>query len=214
MQEKWSEQLWRGIRGFQWQCTFRTWAYTIARHTSWQFAKTERKRAHRRVGLSDCPAIAEIEARVRTQTLPFLRTEARSRIAEMRDALPEGKWTGATGDFKFRRAADKGGKPAGYDADQLPIVSVTKGGKYVICGLFGGEITHPLPPFAQRAISLSGSYVGNLQELKEVVSLAKKKKLKSAPIETRTAERASEALEDLKAGRVVGRVVLDFEGVS
>jgi branched-chain amino acid transport system substrate-binding protein len=52
--------------------------------------------------------------------------------AAVRDALPDVKWTGATGDFKFRRAADKAGKPAGYDADQLPIVSVTKGGKYVI----------------------------------------------------------------------------------
>ena len=92
----------------------------------------------------------------------------------------------------------------------LGLGALRKGGKYVICGLFGGELVHPLPPFAQRAISLSGSYVGNLQELKEVVALAKKKKLKPAPIETRPAERANESLEDLKAGRVVGRVVLDF----
>ena len=42
------------------------------------------------------------------------------------------------------------------------------------------------------------------------MALAKKKKLKPAPIETRPAERANESLEDLKAGRVVGRVVLDF----
>lgn len=52
--------------------------------------------------------------------------------AAVRDALPDVKWTGATGDFAFRRANDKSGKPAGYDADQLPIVSVTRGGKYVI----------------------------------------------------------------------------------
>jgi len=52
--------------------------------------------------------------------------------AAVRDALPDVRWTGATGDFKFRRANDKSGKPAGYDADQLPIVSVTKGGRYVI----------------------------------------------------------------------------------
>ena len=56
---------------------------------------------------------------------------ARDRAA-VRDALPDVKWTGATGDFKFRRATDKSGKPAGYDADQSPIVSVTKGGHYVI----------------------------------------------------------------------------------
>jgi branched-chain amino acid transport system substrate-binding protein len=52
--------------------------------------------------------------------------------AAVRVALPDVKWTGATGDFKFRRANDKSGKPAGYDADQLPIVSVTKDGRYVI----------------------------------------------------------------------------------
>ena len=50
----------------------------------------------------------------------------------VREVLPDVKHTGATGAFKFRRATDKSGKPAGYDADQLPIVSVTKGGRYVI----------------------------------------------------------------------------------
>jgi branched-chain amino acid transport system substrate-binding protein len=50
----------------------------------------------------------------------------------LRDALPKVKWTGATGAFEFRRATDKAGKPAGYDAQQTPIVSVTKGGQFVI----------------------------------------------------------------------------------
>ena len=45
-------------------------------------------------------------------------------------ALPAIKWTGATGAFTFRRASDKSGKPAGYDASQLPIVSVTSGPHY------------------------------------------------------------------------------------
>lgn len=52
--------------------------------------------------------------------------------AALRDALPDITWTGATGPFKFRQALDKSGKPAGYDADQLPIVSVTKDGAYQI----------------------------------------------------------------------------------
>jgi len=42
-------------------------------------------------------------------------------------ALPDVKWTGATGDFQFRRFNDKG-----YDAQQKPIVSVTKGTAFVI----------------------------------------------------------------------------------
>ncbi|MCE4058816.1 ABC transporter substrate-binding protein [Pandoraea anapnoica] len=50
----------------------------------------------------------------------------------LRDALPKVTHDGATGKFAFRQAMGKGGKPAGYDAQQAPIVSVTKGGKYVI----------------------------------------------------------------------------------
>lgn len=50
----------------------------------------------------------------------------------LRDALPEVKWTGATGAFQFRRASDKAGKPAGYDAQQAAIVSVTQAGRFVI----------------------------------------------------------------------------------
>ena len=50
----------------------------------------------------------------------------------LRDVLPTIKHTGATGSFEFRRAKDKDGKPAGYDAQQTPIVSVTKDGKFVI----------------------------------------------------------------------------------
>jgi branched-chain amino acid transport system substrate-binding protein len=57
-------------------------------------------------------------------------------LAKDRDAvqaaLPTVKWTGATGPFAFRRVADKAGKPAGYDADQTPIVSVTSGTHYAI----------------------------------------------------------------------------------
>jgi D-arabinose 1-dehydrogenase-like Zn-dependent alcohol dehydrogenase len=108
-------------------------------------------------------------------------------------------------------AVDLVGAPA---TAALGIGALRKGGRYVICGLFGGELVHPLPPIAQRAISICGSYVGSLQELKEVVALAKKKKLKPSPIETRPAEQANAALQDLKNGRVLGRIVLDLEALA
>ena len=108
-------------------------------------------------------------------------------------------------------ALDFVGSPA---TAALGIGALRKGGRHVVVGLYGGELVHPLPPIAQRAIGIVGSYVGNLQELKEVVALAKRKKLKPQPIETRDAESANTSLEDLKAGRVVGRIVLDFEGLT
>src|SRR5256714_638810 len=96
----------------------------------------------------------------------------------------------------------------------LGLAALRKGGRYVLVGLHGGELVHPMPPIAQRAIGIVGSYVGNLQELKEVVALAKSGKLKALPVHTRPADAVNSALEDLKGGRVVGRVVLDFEAVS
>ncbi len=108
-------------------------------------------------------------------------------------------------------AIDFVGSPA---TAALGIAALRKGGRYVLCGLYGGELTYPLPPIAQRAIGIVGSYVGSLQELKEVVALAKKRKLRAAPVETRSADEANAALEDLKAGKVVGRIVLDFESVA
>ncbi|HEY6822008.1 MAG TPA: alcohol dehydrogenase [Burkholderiales bacterium] len=96
----------------------------------------------------------------------------------------------------------------------LGIAALRKGGRYVLVGLHGGELVHPLPPIAQRAIGIIGSYVGNLQELKEVVALAKKKKLRPLPVETRPAKRVNEALTDLNAGKVLGRIVLDFESTG
>jgi len=52
--------------------------------------------------------------------------------AALRDALPAVKHVGATGPFAFRQVMGKDGKPAGYDAQQVPIVSVTKDGKFSI----------------------------------------------------------------------------------
>jgi len=104
-------------------------------------------------------------------------------------------------------AIDLVGMPA---TAALGLGALRKGGRYVLCGLFGGELVHPLPPFAQRAIGLVGSYVGNLKELKEVVALAKKKKLKPTPVSTRPGTEVNAVLEELKAGKVLGRVVLAF----
>jgi branched-chain amino acid transport system substrate-binding protein len=69
-----------------------------------------------------------VEALKKTKLTGTLATDRTA----LRDALPTVKHTGATGEFAFRRAKDKDGKPAGYDAQQAPIVSVTKDGKFVI----------------------------------------------------------------------------------
>lgn len=105
-------------------------------------------------------------------------------------------------------ALDFVGMPA---TAQLGIGALAKGGHYVLCGLFGGEIALPLPPIAQRAIAVRGSYVGNLRELREVVELARSGRLAPSPVQLRPAAQVNECLDDLREGRVIGRLVLDFE---
>ncbi|MBK8765686.1 MAG: alcohol dehydrogenase catalytic domain-containing protein [Burkholderiaceae bacterium] len=105
-------------------------------------------------------------------------------------------------------AIDLVGMPA---TAELAIGALRKGGRYIMCGLFGGEITLPLPPLAQRALTIGGSYVGNLAELRELVALAQSGRLRATPVQLRPASEINRSLEELKAGTVMGRVVIDME---
>ena len=105
-------------------------------------------------------------------------------------------------------AIDLVGMPA---TAELAIGALRKGGRYIMCGLFGGEITLPLPPLPLRALTIGGSYVGNLAELRELVALAQSGRLRATPVQLRPASEINRSLEELKAGTVMGRVVIDME---
>jgi propanol-preferring alcohol dehydrogenase len=90
----------------------------------------------------------------------------------------------------------------------LGIASLRKGGEIVVVGLYGGALKLPLVTFPLRGMGVRGSYVGSLTDLKELVTLAQQGKLKPVQITRRKLPEASQALSDLKAGKVVGRVVL------
>jgi alcohol dehydrogenase, propanol-preferring len=86
--------------------------------------------------------------------------------------------------------------------------AVRKGGKVIVVGLFGGAMSMPLPMISMRSISIVGSFVGNLQEAGEMMALVKAGKVAPIPIEERPMREASRTLDDLRAGHIVGRVVL------
>ena len=89
--------------------------------------------------------------------------------------------------------------------------ALRKGGKLVQVGLFGGELMLPLPLMAIRALTVRGSYVGTLKDLRELVSLAQKGELKPLPVSTVPQSQANDALMRLRDGKVTGRVVLKAE---
>jgi len=92
----------------------------------------------------------------------------------------------------------------------LALGALRKGGRLILVGLYGGEIPLSLVTTIQRAITIQGSYVGTVAELKEVVALARAGKLKRIPIEKRPLSEVSRSLDQLKAGAVIGRVVAEI----
>jgi propanol-preferring alcohol dehydrogenase len=90
----------------------------------------------------------------------------------------------------------------------LAVAASARGGHIVICGLMGGDITLSLPLIPMRPLTLQGSYVGTLEELRELVALVRQTQMRAIPVLRRPLSEANEALQDLHAGRVVGRTIL------
>jgi D-arabinose 1-dehydrogenase-like Zn-dependent alcohol dehydrogenase len=62
--------------------------------------------------------------------------------------------------------------------------------------------------FPLRALTIMGSYVGSTVEANEMLALVKAGKVAPIPVELRGLARVSSTLDDLRAGRIVGRVVV------
>jgi D-arabinose 1-dehydrogenase-like Zn-dependent alcohol dehydrogenase len=85
---------------------------------------------------------------------------------------------------------------------------VAKGGAVVVVGLIGGSFSLPVPMFPLRALTIMGSYVGSLKEAHEMIDLVKAGKVAPIPVELRPLDKTSRSLDDLRQGRIVGRVVI------
>jgi RNA polymerase sigma-70 factor (ECF subfamily) len=83
-----SEDLWRGIGGFRWQCSARVWSYTIARHAASRYIAELQRRRGREEPLPRSSGLLEIAQKVRTETLAMERTEVKTRVDALREQLP------------------------------------------------------------------------------------------------------------------------------
>ncbi|WP_135466124.1 alcohol dehydrogenase [Crenalkalicoccus roseus] len=124
-----------------------------------------------------------------------------------------------SGDDTTKRILDACGGPVagvvdlvnGTQTARFAFDALRKGGKLVQVGLFGGELSIPLPLMPIRALTVQGSYVGNVKELRALIDIAKQGKIPPIPITREPLRNADAALNRLREGKVVGRIVLTAE---
>lgn len=87
--QMWSERLWLGLGGFGWECSLRTWAYTVARNASLTYLRAAQRRAKREAPAPLSDLAARVAEEVRTRTQAFQRTEVKSKMAALRASLSE-----------------------------------------------------------------------------------------------------------------------------
>jgi alcohol dehydrogenase len=85
---------------------------------------------------------------------------------------------------------------------------LARGGKVVVTGLLGGSFSIPAAMFGIKAITIEGTLTGTLAQARELIALARSGKIAPIPTQARPLDQAQTALDDLRAGRVVGRTVL------
>ena len=90
----------------------------------------------------------------------------------------------------------------------LAFGALAPGGTLIVVGLFGGALQLALPLLPLKQITIRGSYVGSPAEMSELLALGRSGAVPELPIDERPLPAAQAALDDLRAGRVVGRVVL------
>ena len=89
----------------------------------------------------------------------------------------------------------------------LAVTAMTKAATYVVVGQHGGDFKMPQIWLPQKAMTVRGSHVGNSPQLATLIQMYRDGKLQDIPIETRPLSAVNEAIDDLHAGRVTGRIV-------
>lgn len=95
------------------------------------------------------------------------------------------------------------------DTARAGLAILGKGGRLVVVGVAGGQLTLSLAGMVFRAIAVLGSLTGSVQDLRDVIAMANEGRLPATPISTCPKHEANEALLALKHGDVTGRLVLE-----
>ena len=87
-----------------------------------------------------------------------------------------------------------------------PAFKIKQNSKVV--GLHGADFKMPFPWLPQKALTVRGCHVGSSQQLRELIDLVRTGKIQEIPVTKRPLSEVDRALNDLKAGKVRGRIIL------
>ncbi|KPF96865.1 alcohol dehydrogenase [Rhodopseudomonas sp. AAP120] len=98
---------------------------------------------------------------------------------------------------------------AGNDKSMnFAVSTVARGGKIVVSGLMGGQFSLPMVQWIYKRMTVEGFMVGTLEETKELLALARAGKVKPTPMKEEPMQDAQKWINQLRAGKVVGRIML------
>ncbi len=83
-----SLDFWCGLAGFEWRCTARVWAYTLARHAANRFLKSPHRQPRRNIPLSQVSSISKLAGQIRSSTASYRRTAVKDKMNSLRQRLP------------------------------------------------------------------------------------------------------------------------------
>jgi len=78
------EDIWKGLAGFRWDASIRSWLYILARNALNQLRRDPRRRVDRNLPLSIAP---DVEVVVRTATMNIQRTAVKDEFRVLREQL-------------------------------------------------------------------------------------------------------------------------------
>ncbi|HWN76673.1 MAG TPA: zinc-binding dehydrogenase, partial [Bradyrhizobium sp.] len=88
------------------------------------------------------------------------------------------------------------------------VSALACGGKIVVSGLMGGNFSLPMVQWIYKRMTIEGFMVGTLAEAHELMALARVGKIRPTPMREEPMGDVQKWIDELRAGKVVGRIVL------
>ena len=94
------------------------------------------------------------------------------------------------------------------DSFSFGVSALRKSGKMICVGLFGGASKIVPAMVTMKSLSIEGSYVGSLQDMHDLMGIARSGVLPDMPLTIESLESSSKVLENLRQGNIRGRCIL------